>query len=400
MRYLIFGFILLLLAVWLGLEMSRGPGYVLIAYRHWSIETSLWVALVLLIISFAILYFIFRTIGRTTRISKNIRRWKRMRRRRKSRQLTNIGLCQLAEGDWHPAEQTLTKAAQLAKSPLINYLGAARAAQAQQAYERRDEYLRKAHMTTKGSEIAVGLTQAQLQINNKQWEQALATLKHLNQTNPRHSYILNLLSVVYQQLQDWEQLQNLLPSLGKNKILSPNELEALEKEIYLALLAEANNKSANDLIETWKSFPRHWHHNSALIRAYTKYLIMHGSDNIAVPLIENVLKKKWDAMLVETYSLARSQTPAKQLATAESWQKKYLREPELLLCLGRLSMREKFWGKARDYLEANIKLAPSTDAYKELGIVLEAVNEKEAALEAYKLALEQPYQANTTTRNN
>lgn len=399
MRYLIFGFILLLLAVWLGLEMSRGPGYVLIAYRHWSIETSLWVAAVLLIIAFVLLYFIFRTIGRTTRISKNIRRWKRMRRRRKARQLTNIGLCQLAEGDWHSAEQTLTKAAQLAKSPLINYLAAARAAQAQQAYERRDEYLRKAHMTTKGSEMAVGLTQAQLQINNKQWEQALATLKHLNRTNPKHTYVLKLLEIVYQRLQDWEQLQKLLPSLRKYKVLLPNELEALEKKIYLALLAEANKKVSDDLIEAWKSLPRHWHHDSDIIRAYAQYLITHRLDTIAVPFIESVLKKKWDAALVETYSLAQSPTPAKQLSTAESWQKKYPREPELLLCLGRLSMREKFWGKARDYLEASIKLAPSAAAYKELGIVLEAINEKEAALEAYKLGLEQPYDG-TIIRNS
>ncbi|WP_423063205.1 heme biosynthesis protein HemY [Candidiatus Paracoxiella cheracis] len=392
MRYLIFGFILLLLAIWLGLEMSRGAGYVLIAYRHWTLETSLWVAVVSLIIIFLVLYFIFRTIGRTTRISKNIRRWKRMRRLRKARQLTNQGLCELAEGDWQPAEQTLIKAAQITKSPLINYLAAARAAQAQQAYERRDDYLRKAHMTTKGSGIAVGLTQAQLQISSKQWEQALATLTHLNRTNPRHSYTLKLLEIVYQQLQDWEQLQKLLPSLRKYKVLSTHELDTLERKIYLALLAEANKKDTRTLIDTWKSLPRHWHQDIELIRAYTQYLIIHREDSTAISLIESVLKKKWDSTLVESYGLAQGESSAKQLSIAESWFKKYPKEPELLLCLGRLSIREKFWGKAKEYLEASIKLVPTADAYQELGAVLEATNEKEAALESYKLGLEHSHE--------
>ncbi len=121
MIYLIFGFVLLLLAIWLGLEISQGTGYVLVAFQHWSIETSLWVAAIIVIIVFVLFYFIFRTIGRTTRISKNIKRWKKMRRYRKARRLTNVGLCELAEGQWERAEQTLLKGAKITKSPLINY---------------------------------------------------------------------------------------------------------------------------------------------------------------------------------------------------------------------------------------------------------------------------------------
>lgn len=389
MRYLLFGFVLLLLAIWLGLEMSRDAGYVLIAYRHWSLETSLWAAVASVIIIFVILYFIFRTTGRMMRISKNIRRWKKMRRYRKARQLTHYGLCKLVEGDWQHAEQTLVKAARLTKTPLINYLAAGRAAQAQHAYERRDNYLRQAHTTTEGSRIVVALAQAQLQIASKQWEQALATLKRLNRMNPRHSYILKLLKLVYQQLHNWESLQKLLPSLHKYKVLPHSQLKTLEKKIYLALLANANKKDTITLTETWKSFPRHWHHDVEFIRAYTHYLIAHHEDMTAIALIENVLKKKWDCILVKNYSLAQGKAPAKQLDIAESWFKKYPKEPELLLCLGRLSMREKFWGKARDYLDASIALAPTTEAYKELGAVLEITNEKEAALESYKKGIQQ-----------
>ena len=388
MIYLIFGFVLLLLAIWLGLEISQGTGYVLIAFRHWSIETSLWVAAVILVLVFIFLYFIFRTIGRTSRISKNIKRWKKMRRYRKARRLTNVGLCQLAEGQWERAEQTLLKGAKITKSPLINYLGAARAAQAQQAYERRDNHLRKAHLTTKGTSIAVGLTQAQLQIDSKQWEQALATLKHLNQTNPHHHYALKLLEYVYQQLEDWNHLIQLLPQLRKYKVFSKEALTALEEKIHTTQLEYANKKDLKTLEDTWKSLPRQWQQDTKIISAYTQYLIQHREDAAAITLIENTLKKNWVPPCVESYGLAKGASPAKQLSVAESWLKKHPKEPELLLCLARLSMHEKFWGKAREYVEASIQLNPAPAAYKVLGTVLETLGDQQGALEAYRKGLQ------------
>ena len=387
MRYLIFGFILLLLAIGLGLEMAQDTGYVLFVYNHWSVETSLWVAVVSCLVLFIVLYIIFRVLGQTFRISKKIRRWKKMRRYRHAKQLTDIGLCELAEGNWHVAEHTLIKASKMTKRPLINYLAAARAAQAQQAYERRDNYLRKAHLTTKNANIAVGLTQAQLQIAAHQWEQALATLTHLNHTDPHHLYILQLLKSVYHQLNDWEHLQKMLPSLRKHHVFSQEELLALEQKIYLALLHSANHKSTAELLEIWNTLPRRWQQDIILIRAYTQYLIQHHEETKAIPMIETVLKKEWDAILVHYYGQMHGDTPAKQLITAETWLKKYPKEPELLLCLGRLSRREKFWGKARDYIDACITLSPSRAAYEQLGHVLEALDDKTAALEAYRQGL-------------
>ena len=50
----------------------------------------------------------------------------------------------MAEGKWNQAERRLTAHADRAETPLLNYLGAARAAQLQRAYDRRDRYLREA----------------------------------------------------------------------------------------------------------------------------------------------------------------------------------------------------------------------------------------------------------------
>lgn len=72
MKFLILLFLLLLLSFWLGLEMIQDTGHVLIIYRHWSIEITLWVAITSLIVLFLLLYFIFRLLHYAVRLLKNM----------------------------------------------------------------------------------------------------------------------------------------------------------------------------------------------------------------------------------------------------------------------------------------------------------------------------------------
>jgi HemY protein len=234
----------------------------------------------------------------------------------------------------------------------------------------------------------VGLTQAQLQMDSLQWEQALATLKHLNSLNPQHPYILKLLSKAYSQLKDWEQLQILLPALQKTDVLSEKELEGLERSIYQVLLVKSAQKGKDSLLQQWQAIPKKWQLSPALLENYTKFLIDCGETERAIALIEASLKKHWNPKLVEYYGLAQGDHPVKQLLTAENWLKQHPQEPELLLCLGRLSMQGKFFGKAKEYLQEALKYAPlQSVVYKTLGEVQEALGDTRAALECYRKGL-------------
>ena len=388
MKHLITLFILLSLSIWLGLEMIQDTGYILIVYRHWSIETTVLTAATFLIIFFILLYIIFYLLRCTTRILRNLKWRQETHRYHQSCRLTTQGLGELAEGRWQQAEQTLMKASKITKSPFINYLGAAKAANDQQAYERRDNYLRMANETIRGSAVAIGLIQAKLQINSNQLEQALATLQRLNQMNAHHPYILKLLKQVYLKLQDWKNLRQLLPNMRKFKMESLETLYAFEKNIYINLLAEAYRLGKESLLETWDSFPRRFHHDSKLINTYTHFLVKCDETEKAISFIESILKKQWDAELVAVYGLIHRKKESKQLIIAEEWLKKYQKEPELFLCLGRLSLKEKFLRKAHDYLQSSVKLVPSAAAYQELGRVYEAQGEKDAALDCYRKALD------------
>lgn len=388
MKRLIIYFLLLLASIWLGLKIHKDPGYVLINYQQWSLETTLWFAILALLVLFIIFYLLIRLWRGSSVISNRFNNWLEQRRNRKAIKLTNQGLCQLAEGDWKVAEKNLIRGADHSDTPLINYLAAASAAQHQNHYEERDSYLRQAHLGTPQAEVAIGLTQAQLQFNAKQWELALATLRHLNQIAPHHSYILKLLKRVYLELQDWHSLQELLPELRRQKVLPSKDLDKLEQQVYLALIKSAViSESTASVNNVWQNIPEGWRKDPAILSAYSDYLIKNNEGDRAEVLLRDVLKKNWSESLVQRYGLAKSENPSKQLVTAESWLKNHGNDPELLLCLGRICMRNRLWGKAKSYLQSSVQIVPRAEAYRELGQLLEQMNETNEALDAYRKGL-------------
>ena len=387
MRYLLFGFLMLLAAIWLGLWISQDPGYVLISYNHWSAETSLWIGLVILLLSFIAFYIVLRILSRISSLPERFARWQRSRRFRKARILTNFGICQLMEGHWQRAEKTLNKAAVLTAYPLVDYLGAARAASLMNNTVQRDHYLTLAMKSTKGSEIAVSLTQAQLQIGSQQWEQALATLKHVLNLNPQHRLALTLLQKVYLELKDYCELEKMLPALEKHSSLTEKEYLQLCQLVYFEQLKLKTKQGAETLIDYWDALPRQWRHNIDLQICYAQQLLVLHQDNVAVQFIERELKRNWDARLLILFGDARSQMPAKQLKIAENWYQQNSTDAVLLLTLGKLANHEKFWGKAADYLQKSVAIKPSKAAYFLLGQVYESLHQSDEALKAYRLGL-------------
>ena len=86
------------------------------------------------------------------------------------------------------------------------------------------------------ADVAVSLTQAELQLADHQLEQALATLKHLRSVAPKHTYVLRLLRRLYEQLGDWEHLRELLPELRRRKVEDDADLA---KTLGFALTSRA-----------------------------------------------------------------------------------------------------------------------------------------------------------------
>ena len=210
-------FVLILLVLiasyWVADKIAEDAGYVLLSYQNTTIETSMWIGLVLLLALVAVIYvgvwFLIRVLGSRA----TVRRWTRDFRHKRSISKTTSGLIDLVEGNWENAQEKLSQAAPQSETPLINYLSAARAAASNGDPNGSELFLKKAHESTPGAELAIGITKAEIEIQQAQYEQALASLLVLRQTHPRHKHVAELLQQVYLGLEDWEGLQELTPCL-------------------------------------------------------------------------------------------------------------------------------------------------------------------------------------------
>ncbi|MGB5639344.1 MAG: heme biosynthesis HemY N-terminal domain-containing protein [Sedimenticolaceae bacterium] len=385
-----------LLKVWLfvlagagiGVVLSQDSGYVLLSFGRYTVEMSLALLLIVLGGLFIAMYFGIRLLVRTARLPEDVRGWKQRRGSHMAQQAMTRGLLEMSEGNWRSAERRLARFADRSETPLLNYLAAARAAQLQGAHDRRDGYIRLAHETMPSADVAVSLTQAELQLADHQLEQALATLKHLRSVAPRHIYVLRLLRRLYEQLGDWEHLRELLPELRRRKVEDEADLQRLEMRTHRALLEQAFLARDQHRLEmAWADVPRGLRTEPQLLGDYAGYLLETDHDDKAEQLLREALRKRWDTGLVETYGLLETTEPGKQLSHMERLLADHPDDPTLLLTLGRLSLRAQLWGKARGYLEACIGRNGPAPAYRELGQLLERLHEPGKAIEIYRRGL-------------
>jgi HemY protein len=238
--------------------------------------------------------------------------------------------------------------------------------------------------------IAVSLTQAELQMADHQLEQALATLQHLHDIAPKHTYILRLMRNLYEQLGDWEQLLKLTPELRRRKVEAVETLQQLELKTRRALLKKAAlSNETNQLTRIWADQPKAWQKQPEMLGDYIRYLQAHDSHAEAETLLYQALRQHWHAELLELYAQLESQQPGKHLKQLEAYLPEHPTDPSLLFALGRISLRAKLWGKARDYLETCIaQPEPPLAAYRELGRLLEHMGEQTAAIQQYRQALQ------------
>jgi len=391
MKTLIISLLTLFVAVVIALIAMEDPGYVLIAIDEWTVETTLALAAVLFVFSFFTLYYVIRAFRRVLAIPGGVRQWKKERREHKAMKSLTRGLIDLAEGHWVAAEKRVLKyvkdddGALPRESSLLNYLAAARAAQAQGADQRRDHYLKLAHENHPSADIAVGLTQAELQLNQNQLEQALATLQHLHQLSPKHPKILQVLAIVYQQLGDWEHLLEITPLLRKHKAMPMDAILEYTQQAHLKLLQTATEFSV--LADIWSRIPEGHRENEEVLSMYVTRLLQLGESNLAEPLLRHSLRKQFSESLLAFYGKVDCVEPNRQLDLVESLLVEHERNFIVLLTAGRLCLRNKLWGKARSYFEASINAHPSAEAYNELGNLLDRMGESAAAAECFRAGL-------------
>jgi HemY protein len=385
MKRLVIVLVILLAVVgFLGWAIYQDSGYVLISYDRFRYESSFWIFLGLIACLWLLAMVVHWLLGLLHASGTLVNPWSRRHRARRVAKASRSGLRELAEGQWSHALGHLRIAAEHDRQPLVHYLGAARAASELGEHEQSDDLLRQAREREPEAGLAVGLTRAQLQIARGQYSEARESLTVLHNEHPRHPYVLTLLQQLYVQLQDWPALCRLLPELRKHRVLPPARLDELELLAWTAALEQVGQAQAvtpedaqQALNQRWQSVPSKLRNEPLLVRAFADGLSRSGAEEKAEEVLYAALKRQFDDRLVERYGRVRGREPGRQLANAEAWLKAHPENPELLLALGRLSLRNEFWGKARDYLEASLRLEHRAETCAELARLLAQLGDKE-----------------------
>ena len=373
-----------------GSAIKNLPGIVVIAYEKTSYEMRLWVAVCFILLFVVVLIFFFAFIVSLFSGTSKLKRWQSSRGPRKSRKKSIEGMLAFTEGRWKASEDAMVKAAKTSDTKLINYLIAAQAAQQQNAEVRRDAYLRLASQAEPAAKTAIGLTQAQLQIQHNQYEQALASLNELKDDNPNHPYVLKLLAQLYSKLQDWSSLQKLIPVLKKHHILEATELTQLEEKSVAGILnQQAIDGKVEALNDTWQNLPGAYRKNKNNIINYVSLLVDFEQFNEAESLLKPVLKKQPDARTITLYGNIKSDESNKQFAFLEALQQSNKNVPkEIFLALGKLAFYASLWGKARHFFERALQTQPSAEAYLYMAKTLQHLDDNQHASSCYQQGLE------------
>ena len=381
MKLAIYVIIALLVSAFAAHFLLANPGYVLIDFRDYQVEMSVPVLVFFIALLMFAIWLIRRILIAPRLLGEAAGRY---RAGRAGQKLTR-GMIEVAEGNFARGEKLLARAAHSSDSPLFNYLQAARAAHLQGKGERRDEWLKLAYEETPGAANAVLLTQAELQLDSKQYEQALATLRRLDENSRNHGYALALLGRLYFRLQDWQQLAQILPRIRKFGRVDTATLDEWTVRVHCEELdAAADGDSAVSILS---SVPKRLNSELPILEAYYRALMRTGMHEKAEKDLASAIGKNWRGPLVRLYGLVDGPDPSKQLKRAEGWLSKHPEDPDLLLAAARLCLKNKLWGKARSYLESVISIRPSPEVYQVYGKLLNELGEADAAAEAFREGL-------------
>lgn len=244
--------LIILLALALAELGQEDPGYILINYSGFIIETSLMVVIVLVIL----------TIMAITLISYCIKPfWNRLKpissnpRQEKLNSHLIKGMLSLSDGDWFSAQKQLNRIPKNTSTSIIAIVGQARA-----AYELGQEakalaYLEDAQKLDKknGGKYKHHLLLAECQFAIASTDYALA-MRALNKVSANHQTkaFWKLKAKVLLLTQQWHQLYALLPKIRQDKLFGEEQLLDLEVQCFAALM---HDQPLETIQEFWKSIP-------------------------------------------------------------------------------------------------------------------------------------------------
>jgi len=393
----LYSLIALGIGAWLYMTLGDDPGYVLLSFGNWSVETTLVALVLFLFLMLIVLYGPYRLAGFLNPLGlfRGEALFGSGRRRKHAARASEEGLRLMLLGHWQDAYKMLVENAESTDSPVFNYLAAALA-----AWQRGDNAswkfcLEKATRQASKTGSGIKAVKALLEYRSGNVEQSLALLLALDREVPGSPYVLNMLKEIYLNLQDWEKLDALLPVLEKYRVVSSTELQQLrEKTTAQRLLGVTKEKGgAQALSLIWQDVDKKLRRSERVALVYLKKLIGFANHDEALTVATKYLKHEWSDDIVLQTGFIDTSEPARLLVLLEKWLKARPNSSALMLSLGRVCLRNRRWSQAREYFESAGRLSNNTaltaEANAELARLLDHQGEHAQSAALYAKAMAQ-----------
>ena len=381
--------LILCLCAFIGYAVNLIPLRVFFKAGSHYAETSLIVWLLLSLVASIILYWVLKLLCCLWHSPQIFSRNSAVRRQHKADRLLKSGMSALLAGHYSRAERDLDRGGKLAESlgqdAVIYFENAAIAADRQNAKDRRDHYLLRARQdarTNQGGTLA-RITEAEIHIDNGNYEQAAKLLEKLHAEEPRNSKIAALLSDAYSGQQNWAKAWELLPALRPH--LGDADFAAKQKTCAKGLLHDtAARESVAELEAAWKHLPGELRRDKDLVLQYAGALVENDHPEEAEKLLAGEIRQTQDLEYIQAYSQLRRANFRAQLEHMKQWENKHTNDAIFLYAKALIAYKAKELDIALAAIEEAVKRSQTKEAFALYAQILEAKNRPEAALVAYR----------------
>jgi len=370
-------------AVGLSIALRSGEGYVILFYSPWRVEISLPLFVLGLLAIFMAAHLFLRLVSHATSLPARVREFRARQRQSKGQQTLLQSLQALYEGRFSRAERLAGQAWQ-AGHPVLGSLIAARAAGRMRDPGRVRQWLARAR-AAEGDEWrqARQLTEAELLIEERRFEEALDVLTQLHASGARHIAALTLLLKAEQGLGHWREVIRIARLLEKHRALPEEALGAIRRNARLAL-TEQGSLDPEGLARLWRETPPDERRQPKIAAAAARAYIGLRDCSTAHRIIQEALEAEWDPLLVSLYGECRDNDALARIEQAERWLKRHPADPALLLTLGRLCAQRELWGKAQSSFEASLASQQSPAAHLALARLSDQLGRPDEANRHYR----------------
>lgn len=388
MKGLLWVLALFALAVGISLAAKYNEGYVLLVFPPYRAEISLNLTIVLILAGFLSLYALLRGVALTVAMPRRVREFRQHREREKTiGELFDV-VRLLFEGRYTQAMKKAADAHSAGQSPALAALLAARSAQRLHEHHKQQNWLERAAQADEKMRPACLMLEAEMHIEMQRFDEAVNTLRRLQETSGRHIAAHRLELRAQQGCGNWDEVLRIARLLEKRKALMPE----LAQEMKLKAHQENVRQRRSDLAQLQiylKKLPAR-EQSPRLARVFAEALIELGAHDEALSFIEAQLEAEWDSRLVGLYGRTPGGDFAARLASADQWLLQHRDDPQLLMALGRMCLDQRLWGKAQSYLEAALSLEDSREVRLELARLFEQTERADEAMQQYRAAAGRP----------